>query len=139
MAKDIIYFVINEGEVIYASRDEDEANDYCSMLEDQAYKEAKDALGLEDDCSENDLCDIGWKSGYDDGIFEVLSVDYNELKEKNDMTISGTEDYEITYYDILIALQKSYEYEADDDIDDESYDEDYDDDIDDDELEDDED
>jgi len=98
-----VYIVINEGEVIYVSLDEDEAKNYADNREIEARDKALEEMGTEKDTSENDIFDAALKGSYDSGVFEVYCVDLSKYRKDDAIYVDGND---INYNDVVDLLEK---------------------------------
>ena len=97
----VVYLVMNEGEVVYASTDEEFANAYA---DDQAY-DARERVLEEwdnDDPSDEDIDQADFQAGFDGDYYEVVEVNILNLTE--DDIIELPDGTEIDVSDILEKL-----------------------------------
>lgn len=92
---------MNEGEVVYASKYEENANSYA---ENQMYKGRESALkdlGI-DDPNEDDISEADYQAGFDGEYYEVQMVDTSTQSE--DHTVEIEDGTQIAVSDILKKL-----------------------------------
>ena len=101
MEKGLIYYVVTEGEVAYASRSRNKALQYKS----QSILHAEEAIAedyaydmFDENRDENDDTDIAVIASYEDGRYEVRSVNLSQIKDE------FQEIGEFTYNDIIQKL-----------------------------------
>lgn len=108
----MVYVVLREGEVVFASEDREDAEGYAESKGFEARAEVLDEWGI-DDPSEKDVFEADWQAGFDGDCYEVKAVDLSDLPEDDKITVSdGTE---INVSDILSLLAAG---DNDDDFDD---------------------
>lgn len=98
----IVYIVMNEGEVVYASEDKKLAEAYA---ENQGYKARERVLDEwgNDDPTDDDIGEADFQAGFDGDYYEVERVDISNLTDDDIVEISdGTE---IDVSDILEKLR----------------------------------
>lgn len=105
-----VYFVVNEGSVVYASNSKDAAegmamNAADNDLEDKVKESGRDI----DDLTEDELAEFGFASGYDGGYYYVDSVNVPEEYDSYD-EIETCEGDIVTYNDIESAYEENYEF-----------------------------
>lgn len=98
-----VYIVLREGEVVYASEDQECAEGYAENKGLEAREEVLVEWG-NDDPSEKNLFEADWQAGYDGDCYEVESVDITGLTE--DDTVTVADGSEINVSDILKKLNE---------------------------------
>lgn len=89
-----VYYVVNEGEVKFASYDKDEANNFADKNNDEDTNEVLENWGYgdEDDISEKRMAEAAFQAGFDGGIYEVFKIDLSKFSEDDTITLDdGTE------------------------------------------------
>ena len=95
MAWGITYIVVNEGEVVYASDEEESAIAYADNANEEACLESLGEMGI-DDPSEKDLAEAAFQAGYDGGCYEVERVDLTDKTEDDVISISDGSEIDVT-------------------------------------------
>lgn len=106
MKHGILYIVLNEGEVEYASPNKSAAQLYAN----NSFLSARDAILEEwgiDDPVDKDLDEASFQAGFDGGCYEVEKVDLTNLNY--DDTVEISDGSEIDVSDILEKLQEDDE------------------------------
>lgn len=95
------YLVINEGEVVYASTNKEDAQAYA---DDQGYEARQDVLKEweNDDPTDEDIAEADFQAGFDGDYYEVEQVDISN-KTEDDM-VELSDGNEINVSDILEML-----------------------------------
>ena len=91
MKYEVVYVVMNEGEVVYASKSKRQAEAYT---ENQAYKARQRVLQEwgNDDPTEEDMMEADFQAGFDGDYYEVERVDLSNLNSDDMVELSdGTE------------------------------------------------
>lgn len=101
-----VYIVVNEGEVVFASKDEDEANNFSDTRDYQNRADALKEMGCDEDASESELAEAGFWAGYECGVNEVYCVNLAKYKEDDEICIGSDE---ISYNDIVSVLERCAE------------------------------
>lgn len=98
----IVYIVMNEGEVVYASENKELAEAYA---DNQGYEARGRVLDEweNDDPSDEDIWEADFQAGYDGGCYEVQRVDISNLTD--DDTVEILDGTEIDVSDILEKLR----------------------------------
>ena len=102
MRNGIIYVVINEGEVSYASTDKESANAYADTQGFEARVRVLEEWDNEDP-SEDDIEEADFQAGFDGDYYEVVKVDISNLVE--DDTVELPDGTEIEVSEILEKLE----------------------------------
>lgn len=105
-----VYFVVNEGSVVYASNSKDAAEGMAMNAADNDLENKVKESGRDiDDLTEDELAEFGFASGYDGGYYYVDSI---EVAEEYDPweTFETCEGDEISYGDIEDAYEEELEY-----------------------------
>lgn len=102
-----VFIVVNEGEVVYASEDQEAANSFCA---NRMYAARESVLSdwENDDPDEDDIMEADFQAGFDGGFHEVEEIDLTGLSE-NEMThlADGTE----IDVDNILDLLKKYKHD----------------------------
>lgn len=100
----IVYIVMNEGEVVYASENKELAEAYAFNKGCKARERVLDDWE-NDDPSDEDIWEAGFQAGYDGDYYEVERVDISNLAD--DGTVEILDGTEIDVSDILEKLRIS--------------------------------
>ncbi len=103
MKYDNVYVVMREGDVVYASTDEEMAEAYA---DDQMYN-AREAVLDEwgnDDPTEEDIAEADFQAGLDGDYYEVIKVDISNKTEDDTLELSNGDEVDVS--DILEKLKK---------------------------------
>ena len=103
MKCNILYVVMNEGEVEYASTDKEMAEAYA---DDQMYKSRERVLDEwgNDDPTENDIAEADFQGGFDGDYYEVVKVDISNLTEDDMIELPDGSEIEVS--EILEKLKR---------------------------------
>lgn len=104
MKYDIVYVVMCEGEVEYASTDEESAKGYADNQGYNARQEVLDKWGI-DDPTEKDIAEANFQTGFDGGYYEVVKVDISNKTENDMVELPNGDEVEVS--DILEKLRTS--------------------------------
>lgn len=97
MAKKKIHLVVNEGEIVYASPSREKAEDYAHNRMEEDIDELCDDEDVDIDfLDEDDLAELAFKSGYENGCYDV-HTEMIEMDDENDEIEYELPDGE-TYY-----------------------------------------
>lgn len=98
-----IYVVINEGEPVFASKNEEDAHAYA---DDQGLQARSEILNdwNNDDPTEEDIAEADWQAGIDGYYYQVEKVSLFDLQ--NNDTIELSDGTEINSLDVLDLLGK---------------------------------
>ena len=98
-----IYVVINEGEPVVASKNEEDAHAYA---DDQGLQARSEILNdwNNDDPTEEDIAEADWQAGIDGYYYQVEKVSLFDLQ--NNDTIELSDGTEINSLDVLDLLGK---------------------------------
>lgn len=102
MKYSIVYIVLNEGEVVYASEDKESAQAYADSKSFEASGDVLDDWDI-DDPTDEDIMEASFQAGYDGGCYEVERVNISDLSD--DDTIEISDGSEIDVSDILEKMQ----------------------------------
>lgn len=97
----VVYIVIREGEVVYASTDFESAEAYADTQGYAARERVLEEWG-NDDPSEKDLREAEWQAGFDGDYFEVESIDISNLTPDDVITLQDGSTIDVS--DILSKL-----------------------------------
>lgn len=100
----IVYVVMNEGEVVYASTSKEFADGYADNQGYNARQEVLDKWG-NDDPTEEDIAEADFQAGFDGDYYEVVKVNISSKTE--DDIIELPDGREIEVADILEKLRIS--------------------------------
>ena len=116
--KAVVYIVVNDGEVLFASKDEDNAEGYAEEKTTEIQEEIAEELDIDED---EDFSKVVYKAGAEYGTFDVVEIDLNKCKENEIITIftKNLGDEYIEYSEIIAKLRENGEDEYDDDEDEE--------------------
>lgn len=123
--KAIVYVVINDGKVLFASKDEDNANNYVEEKREEIRAELIEELDIDEDEDPSKVeYQLEYASGAEYGTFNVVEIDLNKYKENEtiDIFIKNLGDVCIEYSEIIDKLHENEENEYDDDEEDEEED-----------------
>lgn len=104
MEYSIVYIVMNEGEVVYSSEDNESAEAYADNKGYEARERVLEEWG-NDDPSEKDIAEADFQAGYDGDYYEVIEVDISGLT--NDDMVELPDGSEINVSDILDKMELS--------------------------------
>ena len=92
----LAYIVVNEGEIIFASCDEESAYQYAEQCHAKDVNDeiAENGLDPDNPCH---LIRAEFDAGFSSGIYEVYSVDTDKFKDCNEIVVG---DVEVTQYDL---------------------------------------
>lgn len=102
MKHSIIYVVVNEGDVVYASADKESANAYADTKGIEARESVLEEWG-NDDPSESELAEADYQAGFDGDYYEVQKIDISNQTE--DGTVELQDGTEIEMSEILEKLE----------------------------------
>lgn len=100
-----VYVVIDQGEVVYASRDEDNAYNFADDLKEKRLRSEAEDMDIDfDDEEEGDFGKISF--GVE--VPDVVEIDLDEYKNSDTISVyvNGKGDVDIEYDDIIKALKK---------------------------------
>lgn len=98
----IVYLIIDEDEIVYATSDEDEAEEYLYMLYNDHIKETLEEYDI-DDFNDNTMSEMAFISDFD--CCPILEkVDLLNYKRGDDVTVG---DSYFTYDEIISKLIRS--------------------------------
>ena len=106
MKYSIVYIVLSEGNVEYASTDKEAAEDFAESQRDNARQEILEEWS-NDDPSEKDIYEADFQAGYDGYIYEVRKLDISNKTEDDMIELDGNE---IEVSVILEKLKYSNKY-----------------------------
>ncbi|MBP3709784.1 MAG: hypothetical protein J6I73_05205 [Treponema sp.] len=103
--KEICHVVINQGKICYASCNKEAVEEYIESREESNFVEAAQELRKDiADLSEKDMRDIHYQADYDNGPYDIFTIEKNSLKEDEEIEIND-EMYQCN--EILELLKKS--------------------------------
>lgn len=102
----LVYVVINEGEVVFASYDKEQAENFAYNQSQNALQTVLSEEWKIDDPTEKDIDEASFQSGFDNGIWEVFPFDISTGQEDDEVDIGGEI---IEYNDIITKLAESEE------------------------------
>ncbi len=119
--KAVVYIVINDGAVLYASKDEDNANGYAEEKTTEIQEDVAKELDIDED---EDFSKVVYTAGAEYGTFNVVEIDLNKYEEDKtiEIFIQNLGDVYIEYSEIIAKLHENGEDEYDDDEEDEEED-----------------
>lgn len=104
MKYDIVYVVMCEGEVEFASTDEESAEGYADNQSYNARQEVLDEWG-NDDPTEKDIAEADFQAGFNGDYYEVVKVDISNKTEDDMVELPDGNEVEVS--DILEKLRTS--------------------------------
>ena len=102
MKDNIVYVVMCEGEVEYASIDKETAETYADNQMYKAREEVLDEWG-NDDPTEEDIAEADFQAGFDGDYREVIEVDISNRTENDMVELSDGNEIEVS--DILEKIK----------------------------------
>ena len=104
MKYEIVYVVMCEGEVEYASIDKENAKEYA---DNQSYNVRERVFDEwdNDDPSEEDIAEANFEAGFNGDYYEVVKVDISNRKEEDMVELPNGDEVEVS--DILVKLRIS--------------------------------
>ncbi len=102
MKYDVVYIVIREGEVEFASVDEESTEGYAYNQGFNARQEVLDEWD-NDDPSEEDIAEADFQAGFNGDYYEVVEVDISNKTEDDTIELSNGDEIEV--FDILKKLE----------------------------------
>ena len=79
MLTGVVYFVVNEGEIVYSTYDLDEANGYAENATYDDVRDTAEEFGYDmDELDEDDIDEMAFASGFNGGYYYVDSVELPE-------------------------------------------------------------
>ncbi len=97
-----VYAVINDGELVYVSRDYEKAQEKADELYEKSVQGIFDELEIEED-DENGRLKASFLSGYNEGTYDVVEIDLSEYKSGDTISIGNID---IDYDDVRKKLRK---------------------------------
>lgn len=110
MKYEIVYIVIREGEIEFASVDEELAEGYADNQGFIARQEVLEEWG-NDDPSEEDIAEADFQAGFNGDYYEVVEVDISNKTENDTIELPNGDKIEVFY--ILKKLREEMDYEED--------------------------
>lgn len=114
-----VFIVVNEGEIVFASKDSELAQGYCDDANMQGTEEEVEESGRDiEDLTDSELAEFSFMSGYNGGYHycEEIVLDDNA---DDDSVYTTSEGDEFTKSEILEAIESSDVSNIDFDFDDE--------------------
>ena len=116
-----VYYVVNNGNIVYSSADRDNADGVADYLTEEALRSTVEESGRSiDDLTDDELGEFAVMSGAEGGSYQVKSVEVPEEYNEND-EFTTDEDDTYTYKDLLNTyeqmpkeLSDTYDFEFDD-------------------------
>ena len=110
--KKTVYFVVNEGEVVYASLSQEKAEAYALEQSQSDLEETVEESGRDiEDLTIEELDELRFQSGFDGGYYYTGSVEYDD--ESNENETFETEEGDVIYFD---DLEECLDRDEDDDF-----------------------
>ena len=103
MKYNILYIVMNEGEVEYASTDKERAEAYVDYQMYKARERVLDEWG-NDDPTEKDIAEADFQAGFDGDYYKVVKVDISNLAEDDMIELPDGSEIEVS--EILEKLKR---------------------------------
>ena len=69
----IVFFIVNESEIIFASNSEIAVNNFKNAREYEDFNETASELGKDDMLSDRDIIETSFMSGFNNGIYYIDS------------------------------------------------------------------
>jgi hypothetical protein len=82
----VIYVVLNEGEIVFASEDEELANGYADKSWQKDIQDTANEYGF-DLNNPKQLDAAQYQAGFDGGVYDVVKVDTNKFDDNDEMTV----------------------------------------------------
>jgi len=82
----IVYAVLNEGEIVFASKDEELANSYADKSWQEDIQETADEYDFDLD-NPKQLDAAQYQAGFDGGVYDVVKVDTDKFDDNDEMTV----------------------------------------------------
>lgn len=109
----MVYVVLREGEVVFASEDREDAEGYAESKGFEARAEVLDEWGI-DDPSEKDVFEADWQAGFDGDCYEVEAVNLSNLTEDDKVMVSDGTEIDVSDILTLLAAGEDDDFDADD-------------------------
>lgn len=100
----IVFFIVNESEIIFASNSEIAVNNFKNAREYEDFNETASELGKDDMLSDRDIIETSFMSGFNNGIYYIDSVDLDNKADEYEFETSEGDRF---YYS---ELEEVYEY-----------------------------
>ena len=110
MENEHLYIVINQGEVVFVSKDENEANNYADEHNFNAQENVLGEWG-NDDPTDKDIAQAAFQAGSDGEIYFVEEINSSDLEPDGSIECSDGSEIDVT--DILDLLEKANESDND--------------------------
>lgn len=110
MENEHLYIVINQGEVVFVSKDENEAHNYADEHNFNAQENVLGEWG-NDDPTDEDIAQAAFQAGFDGEIYFVEEINSSDLEPDGSIECSDVSEIDVT--DILDLLEKANESDND--------------------------
>ena len=110
MENEHLYIVINQGEVVFVSKDENEAHNYADEHNFNAQENVLDEWG-NDDPTDEDIAQAAFQAGSDGEIYFVEEINSSDLEPDGSIECSDGSEIDVT--DILDLLEEANESDND--------------------------
>ena len=110
MENEHLYIVINQGEVVFVSKDENEAHNYADEHNFNAQENVLGEWG-NDDPTDEDIAQAAFQAGSDGEIYFVEEINSSDLEPDGSIECSDGSEIDVT--DILDLLEKANESDND--------------------------
>jgi hypothetical protein len=104
MENEYLYIVINQGEVVFVSKDENEAHNYADEHNFNAQENVLGEWG-NDDPTDEDIAQAAFQAGFDGEIYFVEEINSSDLEPDGSIECSDGSEIDVT--DILDLLEKT--------------------------------
>lgn len=103
-----IYIVLNEGDIVYASYDREDAEGYALTKNICGAEETLSGWG-NDDPTDDDWDEASFQNGFDGGYHEVVEVDSNSQNEDGEFELDdGTTISAMEVYSLLNPIDEEF-------------------------------
>lgn len=112
-----VYIVVNEGNILYATKELDEAKGFCNDKIDEGVLEAAEECGRDlDDMTDEEIGEMSFMSGFNGGYHYVSKAEINDdMDDSETVTAEGVDNCEEDNFevgDIREALKSSEEMDS---------------------------
>lgn len=109
----MVYIVLREDKVVFASEDWEDAEGYAVSKGIEARAEVLDEWGI-DDPSEKDVFEADWQAGFDGDCYDVEAVDLSNLTKDDKVMVSDGTEIDVSDILTLLAAGDDDDFDADD-------------------------
>jgi hypothetical protein len=89
------YVVVNQGEIVYACDDEEEAEAVANEKFNEAIDEAADEMGIDKD-DDSQAWRAQYQAGYDGGTYDVAEVETDDFNDDGELDVELSSGEEVT-------------------------------------------